>query len=77
MITSVIDAGDKFITSDSDNSDINAGDEFIVGDNGTNEQLSQMSLTLVINPLPHGVLATFSLTAGGPIGPPKKDDISW
>jgi hypothetical protein len=27
------------------------------------------------NPLPHGVLATFSLTAGGPIEPPKKDDI--
>ncbi len=31
---------------------------------------------LLFNPLPHGVLATFSLTAGGPIGPPKKDDIS-
>jgi hypothetical protein len=30
----------------------------------------------VLNPLPHGVLATFSLTAGGPIGPPKKDDIN-
>jgi hypothetical protein len=30
----------------------------------------------IFNPLPHGVLATFSLTAGGPIGPPKKDDIS-
>ena len=30
----------------------------------------------MLNPLPHGVLATFSLTAGGPIGPPKKDDIS-
>jgi hypothetical protein len=29
-----------------------------------------------VNPLPHGVLATFSLTAGGPIGPPRKDDIS-
>jgi hypothetical protein len=28
------------------------------------------------NPLPHGVLATFSLTAWGFIGPPKKDDIS-
>ncbi len=28
------------------------------------------------NPLPHGVLATFSPTAGGPMGPPKKDDIS-
>ncbi len=28
------------------------------------------------NPLPHGVLATFSLTAGGPRGPPEKDDIS-
>jgi hypothetical protein len=31
---------------------------------------------LDINPLPHGVLATFFLTAGGPIDPPKKDDIS-
>jgi hypothetical protein len=29
-----------------------------------------------INPLPHGVLATFSPTAGGLMGPPKKDDIS-
>jgi hypothetical protein len=29
-----------------------------------------------INPIPHGVIATFSLTAGGFIGPPKKDDIS-
>jgi hypothetical protein len=28
------------------------------------------------NPLPHGVLATFYPTAGGPMGPPKKDDIS-
>ncbi len=28
-----------------------------------------------INPLPHGVLATFFLTAGGPIDPPKKNDI--
>ncbi len=28
------------------------------------------------NPLPHGVLATFFPTAGGLIGPPKKDDIS-
>jgi hypothetical protein len=28
-----------------------------------------------INPLPHGVPATFSLTAGGPIEPHKKDDI--
>jgi hypothetical protein len=32
---------------------------------------------VLLNPLPHGVLATFSLTAGGPIGLPKKDDISW
>jgi hypothetical protein len=30
----------------------------------------------LINPLPHGVLATFSSTAGGLMGPPKKDDIS-
>ena len=29
-----------------------------------------------VNPLPHGVLATFSPTAGGLMGPPKKDDIS-
>jgi hypothetical protein len=29
-----------------------------------------------INPLPHRVLATFSPTAGGLMGPPKKDDIS-
>ncbi len=29
-----------------------------------------------INPLPHGVPATFFLTAVGPIDPPKKDDIS-
>jgi hypothetical protein len=29
-----------------------------------------------INPLPHGVLATFSLTAGGLMSPPIKDDIS-
>ncbi len=28
------------------------------------------------NPLPHGVLATFFPTAGGPMGPPIKDDIS-
>ena len=30
----------------------------------------------IFNPLPHGVLATFSLTAWGFMGPPKKDDIS-
>ena len=30
----------------------------------------------MINPLPHGVLATFYPMAGGPMGPPKKDDIS-
>ncbi len=30
----------------------------------------------LINPLPHGVLATFYPTAGGLMGPPKKDDIS-
>ncbi len=29
-----------------------------------------------LNPLPHGVLATFSLTAKGFMGRPKKDDIS-
>jgi hypothetical protein len=29
-----------------------------------------------LNPLPHGVLATFYPTARGPMGPPKKDDIS-
>ena len=29
-----------------------------------------------INPLPHGVLATFFPTAGGLMSPPKKDDIS-
>ncbi len=29
-----------------------------------------------LNPLPHGVLATFSLTAWGFMDPPKKDDIS-
>jgi hypothetical protein len=29
-----------------------------------------------INPLPHGVLATFFLTAGGFMSPPIKDDIS-
>jgi hypothetical protein len=28
------------------------------------------------NPLPHGVLATFFLTAGGFMSPPIKDDIS-
>jgi hypothetical protein len=28
------------------------------------------------SPLPHGVLATFFPTAGGPMGPPTKDDIS-
>ena len=33
-------------------------------------------LFFFINPLPHGVLATFSLTAWGFMGPPKKDDIS-
>ncbi len=31
---------------------------------------------MAVNPLPHGVLATFSLTAWGFIGPPKKDDIN-
>jgi hypothetical protein len=31
--------------------------------------------SLAVNPLPHGVLATFYLTAGGPIKPPKKGDI--
>ena len=36
----------------------------------------KFSRLCTFNPLPHGVLATFSLTAGGPIGPPKKDDIS-
>jgi hypothetical protein len=29
-----------------------------------------------VNPLPNGVLATFSVMAVGPIGPPKLDDIS-
>ncbi len=35
----------------------------------------RMSLVTPFNPLPHGVLATFSLTAWGFMGPPKKDDI--
>jgi hypothetical protein len=34
------------------------------------------ALFLEVNPLPHGVLATFSPTAGGLMGLPKKDDIS-
>jgi hypothetical protein len=29
-----------------------------------------------LNPLPHGVLATFSLTAGGLLRPPEEGDIS-
>jgi hypothetical protein len=29
-----------------------------------------------VNPLPHGVLASFYLTAGGLLRPPKEDDIS-
>jgi hypothetical protein len=29
-----------------------------------------------INPLPHGVLATFNLTAGGLLRPPEEGDIS-
>jgi hypothetical protein len=33
-------------------------------------------MALILNPLPHGVLATFFPTAGGLMGPPKKDDIS-
>ena len=35
-----------------------------------------ISMDSTFNPLPHGVLATFSLTAGGLIEPSKKDDIS-
>ncbi len=30
----------------------------------------------LLNPLPHGVLASFYLTAGGLLRPPKEDDIS-
>ncbi len=33
--------------------------------------------TLYINLLPHGVLATFCLTAEGLIGPLQENDISW
>jgi hypothetical protein len=29
-----------------------------------------------VNPLPHGVLATFNLTAGGLLRPPEEGDIS-
>jgi hypothetical protein len=29
-----------------------------------------------LNPLPHGVLASFCLTAGGLLRPPEEDDIS-
>jgi hypothetical protein len=29
-----------------------------------------------VNPLPHGVLASFCLTAGGLLRPPEEDDIS-
>ena len=29
-----------------------------------------------LNPLPHGVLATFNLTAGGLLRPPEEGDIS-
>jgi hypothetical protein len=32
--------------------------------------------TALINPLPHGVLASFCLTAGGLLRPPEEDDIS-
>jgi hypothetical protein len=37
---------------------------------------TSISLDNIFNPLPHGVLATFFPTAGGPMGPPIKDDIS-
>ncbi len=37
---------------------------------------SKISCQTPFNPLPHGVLATFSPTAGGLMGPPKKDVIS-
>jgi hypothetical protein len=30
----------------------------------------------IVNPLPHGVLATFNLTAGGLLRPPEEGDIS-
>ncbi len=33
-------------------------------------------LVFAINPLPHGVLASFHLTAGGLPRPPKEGDIS-
>ncbi len=31
---------------------------------------------LLLNPLPHGVLATFNLTAGGLLRPPEEGDLS-
>jgi hypothetical protein len=34
------------------------------------------SIKIIFNPLPHGVLASFYLTAGGLLRPPKEDDIS-
>ena len=39
-------------------------------------KLTKVSRMCTFNPLPHGVLATFFPTAGGPMGPPIKDDIS-
>jgi hypothetical protein len=30
---------------------------------------------MIFNPLPHGVLASFYLTAGGLLRPPEEDDI--
>ena len=38
--------------------------------------LSKNIRLMPINPLPHGVLATFNLTAGGLLRPPEEGDIS-
>jgi hypothetical protein len=36
-------------------------------------KLTKVSRMCTFNPLPHGVLATFFPTAGGPMDPPKKE----
>jgi hypothetical protein len=36
-------------------------------------QMPKKGALRTINPLPHGVIATFSPTAGGLMGPPKKE----
>jgi hypothetical protein len=50
--------------------------DLIFSQDGGRAEFSNNLRSSPFNPLPHGVLATFNLTAGGLLRPPEEGDIS-